>query len=204
MKKYWFSCLILILFSCGEKTKFTQLKKDWDGLLNEKKSEISDTVINSKPKDSVTIPRSSTKSATDFRSGNKRQDLVDFAKQYIGTPYKFACATPEEGFDCSGFLYFVYSHFGYDVPRSSTEYEFFGKEIPVNSAKRGDLVLFTPTENDITGNHIGHIGILINEKGMNSDFIHASSGKAGAVTISSLGSEHYTKRFVKVIDIMSK
>ena len=123
--------------------------------------------------------------------------------QYIGTRYSFACATPEDGFDCSGFLYYVFSHFGYNVPRSSREYEFFGREISINEARRGDLVLFTPTENDTTGERIGHIGILINENGMNSDFSHSSSGKANGVTVSSLGSEHYTKRFVKVIDIMN-
>ncbi len=142
------------------------------------------------------------KPTTAFNSGNKREDVVSFAKQYIGTKYSFACATPEEGFDCSGFLYYIYSHFGYKVPRSSAEYEFFGKEVPIQNANVGDLVLFTPTENDSTGARIGHIGILINQKGMNSDFIHSSSGKANGVTISQLGSEHYTKRFVKAINIM--
>lgn len=154
--------------------------------------------------DSVSEPQvqSNPKPATSFNSGIKRNDLVNFAQQYIGTPYKFACSTPEDGFDCSGFLFYVFNKFGYDVPRSSAEYEFFGREIPVGQARKGDLVLFTPTENDTSGARIGHIGILINEKGMNSDFIHSSSGKANGVTISSLGSDHYTQRFVKVINII--
>lgn len=152
--------------------------------------------------DSVESQIQSPKPTTDFNSGNKRQDLVDFAKQYIGTPYSFACATPEEGFDCSGFLYYVFTHYGYKVPRSSKEYEFFGKEVLLEEAKRGDLLLFAPTENDFTGANIGHIGILINEKGNHSDFIHSSSGKSKGVTISSLSEPHYTKRFVKAINIM--
>ena len=203
-----FIILIFIVVSCSEKTQFTQLKKDWDALLDEKigsadsteTADYSTEVVSQR--DSAQADQNEPKTTTSFNSGNNRQDLVNFAKQYIGTKYSFACATPEEGFDCSGFLYYVFNKYGYDVPRSSAEYEFFGKEIPVQQARRGDLVLFTPTENDTTGARIGHIGILINEKGMNSEFIHSSSGKANGVTISELGSDHYTKRFVKAINIM--
>lgn len=189
-----------MLISCGKNTEFTQLKKDWEQLENGKKSSAvpkTDSVIAANQ-----LPDSLTQINQSTPTGNKRQQLVNFAKESLGTPYKFACSDPEQGFDCSGFLYFVYHHFGYDVPRSSKDYEFFGEEISANDAKIGDLVLFSPTENDASGNRVGHIGILINQNGMKSDFIHASSGKANGVTISSLGSDHYTKRFVKFIKIM--
>lgn len=205
MMRFIFLLLILISVSCSQKTEFTQLKKDWDNMVEENfDEETSPEIIADSSAQVKNQPDTTTQvePPSSFDTVDKRQDLVDFAHQYIGTPYKFACSTPEEGFDCSGFLYYVFNKFGYTVPRSSKEYEFLGKEVPVNSAKRGDLVLFTPTENDTSGERIGHIGILINEKGMNSDFIHASSGNANGVTVSSLGSDHYTQRFVKVINIM--
>lgn len=63
-----------------------------------------------------------------------------------------------------------------------------------------DLMLFTET--NLSSTNIGHIGIITKANGMQSDFIHSSSGKANGVTFSSLGSEHYSQRFVKVISVM--
>ena len=206
-----FICIVILFFvflSCKEGKEADKLRKEWSTIFGDdvetaSASNYSDSVPPNNTEATINIkPAKEIKPTTAFNSGNKREDLVDFAKQYIGTSYSFACATPEEGFDCSGFLYYVYSHFGYEVPRSSKEYEFFGKEIPIEEAKKGDLLLFSPTENDASHEKIGHIGILINKKGMASDFIHSSSGKANGVTISSLGSHHYTKRFVKAINIM--
>lgn len=195
MKFPLYISILLMFLSCSDKAELTNLKKEWNQVLN--KSSESEQMIDSSEVSSKTVE---AKPTTDFKTGNLRNDLVEFSKQFIGTPYSFACATPEEGFDCSGFITYVFNHYGFEVPRSSKDFEFFGREIPVNESKKGDLVLFTGTEEGTT--EIGHIGILINENGMNSDFIHSSSGKANGVTISSLGSDHYTNRFVKVISII--
>lgn len=183
----------LFLFSCVEKSELSRVQNEWQKM----GTEDAEKVESDEEKDA---PNSEAKPTTELKTGNLRNDLIEFSKQFIGTPYKFACATPEEGFDCSGFITYVYNHYGIEVPRSSKDFEFFGKEISVEHAREGDLLLFTGTEEGSTG--IGHIGILINQNGMKSDFIHASSGKANGVTISSLGSDHYTQRFVKAISII--
>ncbi len=199
----------LTVLSCG-KTKFTQFNSDLEGLQQSVQNKLGSgdevsldtvrSVHNQVVKSQPTGPTVQNSAAT--TTGDKRTDLTSFAQQYVGTPYKFGCSKPEEGFDCSGFINFVYSHFGYDVPRSSKDFEFFGKPVSPDQSQPGDLVLFTGTDADSTGAHIGHIGILLEHKGLKSNFIHASSGKANGVTVSSLASDHYQNRFVKIINVI--
>lgn len=132
---------------------------------------------------------------------SSRTDLISFARQYLGTPYVYAKSDPKDGFDCSGFINYVYHHFGFEVPRSSIDFRNFGKEVPLSEAKTGDLLLFTGAEDT---DRIGHIGIITRAAGPDCEFIHASSGKEMAVTMSSLAAPHYKKRFVKVVDVISR
>jgi len=124
--------------------------------------------------------------------------LVAFGKSLIGTPYLYASCDPVSGFDCSGFITYVFNHFGIAVPRSSVDFTNVGREIQKESASPGDLILFTGT--DSTSSTVGHMGIVeSNEKG-NLLFIHSTSGKAMSVVISPLEG-YYEKRFVKVIRV---
>lgn len=123
--------------------------------------------------------------------------IVNFGMGLLGTPY-VAAGCSKDGFDCSGFVYFVYNNFKIKVPRSSSQFENFGKEIPIADVKKGDILLFlSPTRNVI-----GHIGIVSNPKGMDSDFIHSSSGREMKVIITSLKKPGYTRRFVKAIRVL--
>lgn len=124
--------------------------------------------------------------------------LISFAKTLIGTPYKYASTDPSVGFDCSGFITYVFNHFNIKVPRASKDFENTGIEVPVNKSKQGDLILFTGT--DSTEGVIGHMGIVIS----NDDslrFIHSSSGKANGVVITALN-DYYRSRFVKTIRVL--
>ncbi|HUH75304.1 MAG TPA: C40 family peptidase [Chitinophagales bacterium] len=128
-----------------------------------------------------------------------RDSIVDFGLNLLGTPY-VAAGCSVDGFDCSGFVYFVFQHFEINVPRSSADFENFGEEIPVEDVQKGDLLLFlSPTRNVI-----GHIGIVSNPQGLKSDFVHASSGREMEVMISSLASEGYKKRFVKAVRVVEE
>lgn len=127
-----------------------------------------------------------------------RDNIVNLGMDLLGTPYVEASSS-KAGFDCSGFVYYVFQQHKIKVPRSSSQFKNFGKEIPVENVKKGDILLFlSPTRNVI-----GHIGIVTNPKGKYSDFIHASSGREMKVIISSLKQEGYTRRFVKAIDVLS-
>ncbi|RYZ17153.1 MAG: peptidoglycan endopeptidase, partial [Chitinophagaceae bacterium] len=52
----------------------------------------------------------------------KPADLVSFARTLTGTPYVYGSTDPKVGFDCSGFITYVFNHFGIQVPRSSIDF----------------------------------------------------------------------------------
>ncbi len=124
--------------------------------------------------------------------------LVAFAKTLTGIPYLYASIDPAKGFDCSGFITYVFNHFNITVPRSSAEFTNYGRTIDSNDAKPGDLILFTGTDSAI--HVVGHMGIIESKKEGLVYFIHSSSGKAKGVVISPLGN-YYRSRFVKVIRV---
>lgn len=123
--------------------------------------------------------------------------IEQFGKEFLGVPYVYG-GTSKEGFDCSGFVYYVFDNFEIKVPRTSAGFENFGQEIPIDSVRKGDILVFlSPTRDEI-----GHVGIVTNPNGMESEFIHASSSKEMQVMISSLKQPGYQRRFVKAIRVM--
>lgn len=124
--------------------------------------------------------------------------LVDFAKTQLGIPYKYASADPAQGFDCSGFITYVFNHFDVDVPRSSIDFTNVGEDVPWGEALPGDLILFTGT--DSLTKEVGHMGIITDNKDGKLEFIHSTSGKQKAVVITPF-EDYYKSRFVKVIRV---
>jgi cell wall-associated NlpC family hydrolase len=127
----------------------------------------------------------------------KREEIVAYAKEYLGTSYCYAGGDPKTGFDCSGFVNFVFKHFGITLPRSSSGFTKLGKPLQPSEFQVGDVLVFYGYRDS---GSVGHVGIICEANGMQSKFIHASSGSEMAVTISELGSEMYTRRFYKCID----
>jgi len=130
-------------------------------------------------------------------TGIDRGELIAFAKQFVGTPYRRAGADPKKGFDCSGFVSYIFRHFNIILPRSSREYKSLGTTLKPEEFKVGDVIVFYGFRDR---SHIGHVGIICEADGMNSRFIHASSGKVHSVTISRLAQEGYRARFYKCIN----
>lgn len=127
----------------------------------------------------------------------EREEVVAFAKKYMGTKYCYAGGSPENGFDCSGFVNFVFKKFNIELPRSSSGFTNIGKPLKPEEFQVGDVLVFYGYRDSKS---VGHVGIVCEANGMKSKFIHSSSGKEMAVTISELGSDMYTKRFYKCID----
>ena len=129
--------------------------------------------------------------------GVQPNQVVSYAKTLIGVPYLYGSTDPAKGFDCSGFITYVFKNFGIVVPRSSIDFTNVGKEVSAAQAREGDLILFTGT--DSLDKFVGHMGIVVS----NSDtlrFIHSTSGKQHGVTITPL-SNYYKKRYVKTVRI---
>lgn len=127
-------------------------------------------------------------------------ELVQFAEKLSGIKYKYGSAVKEQGFDCSGFIYYVFNHFNIKVPRSSKDFTNAGTEVNPAVSKKGDLILFTGT--DTTGWVVGHMGIITQNNGGNIQFIHSASGNNKGVMISAMSS-YFITRFVKVIRVFN-
>ncbi|MDB5264059.1 MAG: NlpC/P60 family protein [Adhaeribacter sp.] len=122
--------------------------------------------------------------------------IVKYGVSLIGIPYLPAGITCE-GFDCSGFVYHVYQKYGIELPHSSALLMKEGTEVPITEARKGDLIVFTGTqENNLTP---GHVGVVITEAGEPIAFVHASSStRSGGVKISKVDSTGYERRFLQV------
>lgn len=129
-----------------------------------------------------------------------RTEIIKFATKYLGTTYRYGSIDPAKGFDCSGFVFFVFNHFNIRLPNSSKEYKSLGTALKPEEFKIGDILVFYGYRNKTS---IGHVGIICEANGMKSKFIHASSGDAYGVTISNLDSKMYTHRFYKCIDVIN-
>ncbi|WP_316792404.1 C40 family peptidase [Pedobacter frigoris] len=138
-----------------------------------------------------------SKTNTPETSPNK---LLEFAKSMLGIRYRTASSSPKRGFDCSGFVNYVFSNFGFKVPRSSRDFALSGEAKKLEDAKIGDVILFTGTNS--RSRTPGHVGIIYSVDGDDIKFIHSSSGGAKGVTITSLNEGFYKKRFLKVVSIL--
>lgn len=125
--------------------------------------------------------------------------LLDFAKKQLGVKYCYAQSSPAKGFDCSGFVYYVFSHFGIKVPRASMDYEYAGRKIRLDSCRKGDVIVFTGT--NIRNRAPGHVGIIVSNDSSGIVFIHSSSGhkRIGVILTSYSQSAYYQSRFIKVV-----
>ncbi|MGP4040143.1 LysM peptidoglycan-binding domain-containing protein [Gracilibacillus sp. D59] len=108
--------------------------------------------------------------------------LIDVAKSLEGTGYAWAGTTPS-GFDCSGYIYYVYNQAGMDLRRLSSS-DYYDRSYYVNNPKVGDLVFFEGTYKS----GISHMGIYLGD----NKFIHAGSS---GVVITSLDHTYWKKHF---------
>lgn len=115
------------------------------------------------------------------------EQIVEYAKQYLGCPYVYG-GSGSSSFDCSGFTMYVYEHFGYSLSHSATAQSKKGTYVAKEDLQPGDLVFFLDYE---TMDGIGHCGIYIGD----GEFIHASSGTGYCVKISTLLSGSYNTRY---------
>ena len=120
-------------------------------------------------------------------SSGKGEDVVEYAKQYLGFRYVSGGASPSTGFDCSGFTSYVYKNFGITLSRTSKGQINNGVAVEKSNLQLGDIVVF----NNDANTAIGHVGIYVGD----GNFIHAANPSDG-VKITSLSSSYYSTRYV--------
>lgn len=115
-----------------------------------------------------------------------RQDIVRFAKTFVGTPYRSG-GTSYQGVDCSGLAYVVYRQFDIRLPRTSVDQSRVGFHVDRSNLEPADLLFFKTTRRG----SISHVGIYIGK----GKFVHASTG-ARTVRVDALNDDYYKNRYV--------
>lgn len=162
------------------------------GCSSSRRARSTENIKSGEIKSTVTIKNKIAPRAINTKNVSPTE-LVDFAETLIGVKYKYGSMIKENGFDCSGFINYVFHHFKITVPRTTVEFTNAGKEIPVEYCKPGDLILFTGS--DANSGIVGHMGIITENKNGELKFIHASTSRG--VMISGMNS-YFLPRFVKV------
>lgn len=186
-------------FDTNDKVTVTGEDGDWYIVdINGKKAYIQKSLLSSKKvettsRSSNSLTENNEENKVEVQKGetttesNKSADaIVAYAKTFQGYPYVYGTNGPKS-FDCSGFVQYVYKHFGYSLSRSSKTQANDGVAVSKSNLQPGDILIFKNTAKT----EIGHVGIYIG----NGQFIHASNPKTG-VTISSLSSASYQQRYV--------
>jgi len=115
--------------------------------------------------------------------------LVSRAMKYLGTPYRNGGTSPSTGFDCSGFVYYLYGAvFGQSIPRMPHEMAREGTPVARSDLKRGDLVFFG------TRGTFTHVGIYAG----NGQFVHATR-RGSPVMVTPLDGDYFHDRYMMAV-----
>ncbi|MGM9613888.1 MAG: NlpC/P60 family protein [Butyricicoccus sp.] len=177
-------CAVLASLPNGTKVELIGVAQGWyKANINGQKGFISADYV------SVTGGTAVDKSAvygstTVSSSSGVRQAILDYAAQFLGTPYVYGGSTPS-GFDCSGFTSYVYKNVATPIARTSYEQRATTKNISMDELLPGDLVFFG------SGGSVNHVGIYTG----NGQFIH-SPHTGSVVKYDSLSSGSYNTRFI--------
>ena len=122
----------------------------------------------------------------DIAAVDPRQELTQFAMQLLDVRYRRGGRIPATGFDCSGFVHYVFAQvFGVDLPQNSASQYQVGKQVARSEMKVGDLVFFKTH-----GKRISHVGIYLGE----GRFIHSPT-TGERVRVSNLSENYWARRF---------
>ncbi len=199
IRNYILSAFLLVsAFGCTAFSQTENANKEAGKMFSvSEASSIGEEKREEKTRDTKTI---SSKERNEFVAS-----ILKTATDLEDVPYVYAGKSPK-GFDCSGFVYYVFKEHNIALPASSKMYDNIGKTIALKNAQKGDIICFTGTDPNI--NRTGHVGIVVeNKPNKPIKFIHATSGKRYSVAYSTLakdGKGHYAKRFRSVRRVKQK
>lgn len=119
------------------------------------------------------------------------EQIVEYGKKFIGTPYVWGGTNLRSGVDCSGFTQGIYKEFDININRTSNMQVLNGRPVSKNELKSGDLIFFDTT--GVNTGRISHVGVYAGD----GEFIHSNTSKG--ISIAKLDNSYYKKNYVKSV-----
>ena len=113
--------------------------------------------------------------------------IAELARNLVGAQYRYGGAKPDEGFDCSGLVFYTYAKAGYRVPRTAQELFRAARKIALGNAGAGDLMFFEDETK------LSHVGIYLGD----GWFVHAPAN-GQHVAVANLDAPYYQQHLVAV------
>ncbi|WP_313117602.1 NlpC/P60 family protein [Ectopseudomonas guguanensis] len=123
--------------------------------------------------------------------------LLDLGRSLIGTRYRYGGNSVQSGFDCSGFVGYLFrEEVGLELPRSTRELiNLDAPKVARADLEPGDLILF----NDRGRGRVSHAGIYLGD----DQFIHSSSSRSGGVRIDSLDDSYWNRSYLQAKRVLA-
>lgn len=144
-----------------------------------------------KSNSSLSTPDESTNSLS---TSGDRIALLEVAKEHVGTPYRYGGKVPG-GFDCSGFMHYVFRSQNVVLPPNSSAQSRVGNRINPKEAQPGDLLIFT------TKGKVNHVGMVVENTQGSLQMIHASSSQ-GIIVEDVLRSAYWIDRLAYAVNVL--
>ena len=132
-------------------------------------------------------------STLEFSNSEFINDIISYSKKFLGTPYKYAGTSPI-GFDCSGFIYYVFGNFGLRITRTSYSMAEFGETVRLSKVRPGDLLFFKGR--NLNSSNVAHVALVVESTDNGILIIHSSSSR-GVVIDNFSKSKYFIPRFLK-------
>ncbi|MTB53222.1 C40 family peptidase [Lewinella sp. W8] len=126
-----------------------------------------------------------------------RASMTDHAAELLGVRYKYGGNTPREGFDCSGFVRYVYQNAGLEIARTSRDQATYGTRISLQEAQPGDLIFYKRSN----GKPVFHVSLVVNNTGRNLWVIHSTSSR-GVIREDILASSYWRPKVYQVRNVI--
>lgn len=184
--------LVTLLFGCAAHSPAPQQDHFSVSAKSASKSTVSDTDASVFDEELATEQDLETFSSTkSYQLPVLADSILERGMALIGTRYRFGGTSEESGFDCSGFIGYLFrEEAGMTLPRSTRE--MINVDAPLvsrNNLKPGDLLFFSTNGRG----RVSHAGIYLGD----NQFIHSSSRRSGGVRIDSLGDRYWSKTFME-------
>jgi cell wall-associated NlpC family hydrolase len=118
--------------------------------------------------------------------------IINYAKRFLGVPYRYGGTTPS-GFDCSGFINYIFGNFGFDLVRTSYGLAELGTTVKLSEIQPGDLMFFKGS--NVNSTTVGHVALVVEVTPDAIKFIH--SANTGVRIDNFKTSQYYIQRYIK-------